>query len=112
MNSLGTRPRLPFSPTRPLHDAGMRIDPPPSLACASGAIPDATAAPAPPLEPPGVCWVFHGLRVMPCASLSVYEIVPNSGEFVIPSSTKPAARNRSTIGSDSARGGRVAPFDP
>jgi hypothetical protein len=30
----------------------MRIDPPPSLPWAAGASPAATAAPAPPLEPP------------------------------------------------------------
>ena len=39
---------------RPQHDAGMRIDPPPSLAWAAGTIPPATAADAPPEEPPGV----------------------------------------------------------
>ena len=33
------RLRLGFSPTSPLHDAGMRIDPPPSEACAIGAMP-------------------------------------------------------------------------
>ena len=41
------RPWLGLSPTRPQHDAGMRIDPPPSLAWANGTIPDATAAAAP-----------------------------------------------------------------
>ena len=50
----GTRPRLGFRPTRPQHEAGIRIDPPPSLAWATGNIPAATAAAAPPLEPPGV----------------------------------------------------------
>jgi len=33
-------------------EAGMRIDPPPSLACAIGTIPAATAAAEPPLDPP------------------------------------------------------------
>src|SRR6476646_2197891 len=70
---LGTRLRLAFNPTSPLQAAGMRIDPPPSEACAIGAMPDATAAPAPPLDPPGVWSGFHGLRVTPCASLSVYD---------------------------------------
>jgi len=68
---LGTRLRLGFRPTRPQHDDGMRIDPPPSLACAIGAMPDATAAAAPPLDPPGVWSVFQGLRVTPSARLSV-----------------------------------------
>ena len=49
----GTRPRAGFNPTSPQHEAGMRIDPPPSFACATANIPDATDAPAPPLEPPG-----------------------------------------------------------
>jgi hypothetical protein len=65
------RPRLPFMPTRPQHDDGMRIDPPPSDAWATGAMPDATAAAAPPDEPPGVRVVSQGLRVMPWASDSV-----------------------------------------
>src|ERR1700752_1190928 len=75
-------------------------------------MPAATAEPEPPLDPPGVWSVFHGLRVMPCASLSVYEIVPNSGELVMPNNTNPAPTKRSTIGSDSDRGWREAPRDP
>ena len=50
---LGVRPRLGLSPTRPQADAGMRIEPPPSLAWPAGAMPAATAAAEPPLEPPG-----------------------------------------------------------
>ena len=38
------------------------MDPPPSLAVASGTIPAATAAAEPPLEPPGVRQRSHGLR--------------------------------------------------
>ena len=45
--------------------AGMRIEPPPSPACATGTMPLATAAAEPPLEPPGVCARFHGLCVGP-----------------------------------------------
>ena len=36
----GTRPRLGLCPTRPQHDAGIRIEPPPSLALAAGNMPD------------------------------------------------------------------------
>ena len=54
-----------LSPTSPQHDAGMRIEPPPSEAWAIGTMPDATAAAAPPLDPPGTRSVFHGLRVGP-----------------------------------------------
>ena len=41
----------------------MRIEPSPSLPCAIGTSPAATAAAAPPDEPPGVRSVRHGLRV-------------------------------------------------
>ena len=46
----------------------MRIEPPPSLPWASGTMPAATAAAAPPEEPPGVRSVSHGLRVGPEAA--------------------------------------------
>ena len=49
----GVRARVGFSPNSPQQEAGMRIEPPPSLACASGTIPAATAAAAPPDEPAG-----------------------------------------------------------
>ena len=45
--------------------AGPRIEPPPSLACAAGTMPAATAAAEPPLEPPALCAGFQGLRVAP-----------------------------------------------
>ena len=62
---IGTRPRLGLSPTRPHIAAGMRIDPPPSLALDAGTMPDATAAAAPAEEPPVPWSVFHGLRLGP-----------------------------------------------
>ena len=40
----------------------MRSEPPPSLPCATGTRPAATAAAAPPLEPPAVQSSAHGLR--------------------------------------------------
>ena len=43
----------------------MRIEPPPSLAWAIGNMPPATAAEAPPEEPPGERLVSQGLRLMP-----------------------------------------------
>ena len=90
------RPWLGLSPTRPQQDAGMRIDPPPSLAWAKGTIPDATAAAAPPLDPPGVRVVSHGLWVAPHATGSVVGTLPSSGLFVRPAITSPAARWRLT----------------
>src|SRR5262244_2336659 len=107
-----TRPRVGFSPTRPVHDAGMRIDPPPSSAWAMGAIPAATAAPAPLDDPPGVRSGSHGLREMPRAWLSVKGAVPNSEVVVLPSNTNPASTNRCTTGSDAAAGALLAPADP
>ena len=87
-----TRPRLGFKPTSPQHDAGMRIEPPPSFACPIGAMPAATAAAEPPLEPPGVRDRSHGLRVAPHKSFSATGRMPNSGVFVRHSSKKPASR--------------------
>ena len=69
--SIGMRPRLGFRPTTPQNAAGMRTEPPMSVPSASGTQPAATAAPAPPEEPPGVRSGFHGLRVMPQSGLSV-----------------------------------------
>ena len=89
-----SRPRVGFSPTRPVHAAGMRIEPPPSLPCASGTMPPATAAAAPPLEPPGVRSVSQGLRAGPNRRGSDTGRIPNSGMFVLPTITKPASRMR------------------
>jgi hypothetical protein len=49
---------LPFTP------AGMRIDPPPSVACDSGSTPAATIAAVPADEPQVVYSRSQGLRVM------------------------------------------------
>ena len=43
----------------------MRIEPRPSPPCAMGTIPAATAAAAPPDEPPTMWSGFHGLRQGP-----------------------------------------------
>src|SRR5687768_12088731 len=59
------RPRVGLSPTSPHMLAGPRIEPPPSLACATGTMPAATAAAAPPDEPPALRERFQGLRVAP-----------------------------------------------
>ncbi|MNN24203.1 hypothetical protein D3C81_1376250 [compost metagenome] len=60
-----TRPRLGFKPNNPVDAAGTRMDPAASVACASGTMPAATAAAAPPLEPPALNATFQGLRVAP-----------------------------------------------
>ena len=58
----GTRPRLGLIVNSPVADAGMREELPPSLDCENGTIPDATAAAAPPLDPPQEWSGFQGLR--------------------------------------------------
>ena len=59
------RPRDGLSPTSPHQAAGIRIEPAPSLAWATGTSPAATAAQAPPEEPPGERSGSQGLRVAP-----------------------------------------------
>ena len=97
------RPRAGLSPTSPECAAGTRIEPPPSLASASGSTRAATAAAEPPEEPPGVCAVFQGLRVGPYILGSVDSAQPASGELLLPSSVKPAFLTRvTTSASESA----------
>src|SRR5215212_7535043 len=77
-----TRPRVGLSPTSPHSLAGIRIEPPPSFACATGTMPLATAAADPPDDPP-VEWLrFHGLRAGGRLRASVVTVVPISGTFV------------------------------
>ena len=80
----------------------MRIDPPPSLPVASEHSPAATAAPAPPEEPPVVRSVFHGLRQWSPSRFCVCPSRPNSGVFVLPRITAPAALTRSTTAESSS----------
>src|SRR3954453_11884339 len=91
-----TRPRLGLSPPRPQHAAGIRSEPPPSLPCASGTRPPATAAAEPPDEPPGERLGSHGLQVGPLWRGSVVGRIPNSGRFVTPTTTNPASLSRRT----------------
>src|SRR3979409_2787577 len=76
----------------------MRIEPPPSLPWLNGLTPAAVSEEAPPDEPPGECFRFHGLRVVPCSGESVSAFQPNSGVAVLPSRTMPAACSLSTAG--------------
>jgi hypothetical protein len=63
--SRGTTPKVALNPATPHSDAVIRIEPPPSEPIASGTMPAATAAPAPPDEPPGTRPGSHGLEVRP-----------------------------------------------
>lgn len=85
-----------LSPVTPQKAAGWRMDPPVSDPSASGAIRAETAAADPPEDPPGARAASQGLRVGPPAAVSVVEPMANSSMFVCPSSTRPAARRRST----------------
>ena len=87
-----TRARVGLRPNNPQHEAGTRIEPPPSLAWAAGTIPAATAAAAPPDEPPVMWSRLHGLRVCPNRLDSVVVVSPSSGEALRPNTTSPARR--------------------
>jgi hypothetical protein len=73
------------------------MDPPPSVAWAAGIMPEATAAAAPPLDPPVEYSVFQGLRVMPFAMGSVVRVSPRYGVFVLPKINSPASTYFCTI---------------
>ena len=92
----GTRPNEGRRPTTPQNDAGLRNEPPMSEPSASGTMPAARAAAAPPLDPPADRLRSAGLRVVPKIVLKVCDPAANSGTFVLPSSTTPAPRIRST----------------
>src|SRR5256885_12284502 len=77
--AIDTRPRVGLRPKRPHAEAGIRIEPPPSVAWAIGSMPAATAAAAPPLEPPALWPRLHGLRVGPNSRGSVEGAMPLSG---------------------------------
>ena len=67
-SGIGSRPITPFvglKPASPQNAAGIRMEPPPSVAVAMAAMPAASAAAEPPLEPPGDHSVPHGFVVVP-----------------------------------------------
>src|SRR6516225_277934 len=70
----GTRPKVGLRPNTPQNDDGTRMEPTPSVPIAIGPHPDATAAAAPPLDPPLVRCGFHGLRVTPETGLSAVSL--------------------------------------
>src|SRR5437879_11280557 len=84
------------SPTTPQQDAGMRTDPPMSSPSATVAMPAATAAALPPLDPPGVIPWRHGLLVAGKSVLVVPIAAASSGRLVFPSTAMPALRDRAT----------------
>src|SRR4029077_15996369 len=85
--------------------AGARIEPKPSEACAIGSMREATAAAAPPLDPPELWARFHGLRVGPCSCGSQVSESPSSQVLVRPKITRPAFFNRFTCSLSADDGG-------
>src|SRR5947207_2774041 len=71
------RPRLGLKPNKPQTEAGMRIEPPASLAWASGTMPAATAAAAPPEEPAAERERSQGLCVTPSCNVSGLPSIAN-----------------------------------
>src|SRR5204863_9369250 len=61
-------------------------------------MPEASAAPAPPLDPPALLVVSHGFRVVPYALLYVCDPIPNSGTLVLPIGITPARFSSATSG--------------
>src|ERR671939_1049754 len=95
----GTLPNCAFIPKTPQNEAGMRMDPPPSVPSARGVTPAATEVAAPALEPPGVLDVSQALHVTPESGLSPPPALhPNSVAVVLPIMHAPAALTRSTDG--------------
>ena len=90
-----TRPRVGLMVYVPQKFDGIRREPPPSPPVATGARYAATAAAAPPLDPPGVRSVSQGfLPVMP-REFSHVPTKPSSEQFVLPSMMPPSRRMRS-----------------
>src|SRR5204863_2463541 len=94
----GQRPQIWLEPAAPTAPRGMRLDPPPSVPMPIGPSPAATAAAAPPDDPPQVRARSHGLAVRPNSGASVKHLWPNSGVVVLPTRTAPAALRRATEG--------------
>jgi len=61
-------------------------------------MPAATAAAAPPEEPPGVMSLLRGFSVCPCRLFFVNQRRENAGVFVRPTITPPALRMLDTTG--------------
>ena len=71
-------------------------------------MPAASAAAAPPEDPPGPLEVSNGFSDGPKMALVVFPMKPNSGVLVLPTTTHPAARRRATKGSSAVAGGSSA----
>src|SRR6185312_16392502 len=98
----GVRPGVGRMPTMPQNAAGIRMEQPKSVPCASGTMPVATATAEPPDEPAGLSAGFHGLRVGPNSALLVLAPQANSGVLVFASTMAPDALRRRTTSASSS----------
>src|SRR3954454_22751506 len=83
-------------PVTPHSEAGWRMEPPVSVAVATGATRAATAAAEPPEEPPGTSFRSQGFLTGPYQLVSLDDPMANSSMLVLPSVTMPAASSFST----------------
>ncbi len=96
MPSMLDSPLVGRRPTRSFCAAGIRMDPHVSLPHPTAAKLAATAAPVPPLEPPGLRVGSYGLRVWPPRDPMVVIPLASSCMFDLPRITAPASRSRAT----------------
>ena len=83
-------------PVTPQNAAGWRMEPPVSDPMAYQLERAATAAAAPPEEPPGTRSRSQGLRTGPRKEVSLVDPMANSSMFSLPRETAPAPSSRST----------------
>ena len=98
MPSFETRPAEGLWPNTPQNSAGILIEPAMSEAIPNGELPEPTAAPSPPDEPPAVRRWSYGLLVRPYRRLfdSIHSV--SSEVLVTPSGIAPASISRWTEG--------------
>src|SRR5690242_19461531 len=101
-----------MSPTTPQNAAGWRMEPPVSEPKAATAVPAATLAAEPPLDPPGTRLKSRGLRTGPHAEFSFDDPIANSSQLSFPRIIAPACSRRDTA--VASYGGMYSPsiFDP
>src|SRR2546430_17619264 len=95
-------PKLGFSPNTPQQCDGMRTEPPMSVPTSKLVNPAATAAAAPPDDPPTVRSRAHGLLVTPKMSLKVWKSPDQRGRLVLPNTTAPPFLGPATAGASCA----------
>ena len=98
MPRIEMRPWVGRRPAMPVSAAGMRTEPPVSVPRAASAMSAATAAPEPPLEPPGMRAGFQGLRHWPATGLVETTPHASSWRLALPIRIAPWAFSRAAAG--------------